>query len=91
MEREYSTKAEHQGYIEPHAVVAQTGEDGRSTVWCSSQGHFGIRTYTTKVLGWEPGRYEGDPPPRSGEVSEGRPLSTWSPSPRCCRNGRDDR
>ena len=55
VEREYSTKAVHQGYIEPHAVVAQTGEDGRSTVWCSSQGHFGIRTYTTKVLGWEPG------------------------------------
>ena len=55
VEREYSTKAVHQGYIEPHAVVAQTGEDGRSTLWCSSQGHFGIRTYTTKVLGWEPG------------------------------------
>ena len=55
VEREYSTKAVHQGYIEPHAVVAQTGEDGRSTVWCSSQGHFGIRTYTTKVLGWDPG------------------------------------
>ncbi len=55
VEREYSTKAVHQGYIEPHAVLAQTGEDGRSTLWCSSQGHFGIRTYTTKVLGWEPG------------------------------------
>ena len=55
VEREYTTKAVHQGYIEPHAVVAETGEDGRSTLWCSSQGHFAMRTYTTKVLGWEPG------------------------------------
>ena len=55
VEQEYSTKAVHQGYIEPHAVVAQVNQDGRSTLWCSSQGHFVIRALTTKVLGWEPG------------------------------------
>ena len=55
VEREYSTKAVHQGYIEPHAVVARAGEDGRSTLWCSSQGHFVIRTLTATVLGWDPG------------------------------------
>ena len=55
VEREYHTKAVHQGYIEPHAVVAQAGEDGRSTLWCSSQGHFVIRTLTATVLGWDPG------------------------------------
>ena len=55
VEQEYSTKAVHQGYIEPHAVVAQAGEDGRSTLWCSSQGHFVIRTLTAHVLGWDPG------------------------------------
>jgi CO/xanthine dehydrogenase Mo-binding subunit len=55
VEREYNTKAVHQGYIEPHAVVAQVGEDGRSTLWCSSQGHFVIRTLTANVLGWDPG------------------------------------
>lgn len=55
VEQEYSTKAVHQGYIEPHAVVAQVGEDGRSTVWCSSQGHFVIGALTSKVLGWDPG------------------------------------
>ncbi len=54
VEREFTTKAVHQGYIEPHAVVADTGEDGRSVVWCSSQGHFLVRTQTAKVLGWEP-------------------------------------
>ena len=54
IEREFTTKAIHQGYIEPHAVVADTGEDGRSVVWCSSQGHFMVRTLTAKVLGWAP-------------------------------------
>ena len=56
IDREFTTKAVHQGYIEPHAVVADTGEDGRSVVWCSSQGHFLMRTLTAKVLGWEPSR-----------------------------------
>ena len=54
IEREYTTKMVHQGYIEPHAVVADTKEDGRSVVWCSSQGHFLVRSLTAKVLGWEP-------------------------------------
>ena len=54
VEREYFTKAVHQGYIEPHAVVAQIGEDGKGTVWGSSQGHFVIRTLTANVLGWDP-------------------------------------
>ena len=56
VEREYTTRQVHQGYIEPHAVVADTGEDGRSVVWCSSQGHFLVRDQTAKVLGWEPSR-----------------------------------
>ena len=56
LEREFTTKPVHQGYIEPHAVVASTTEDGRSEVWCSSQGHFLMRTLTSKVLGWEPSR-----------------------------------
>ena len=54
VEREFTTKGIHQGYIEPHAVVADTGEDGRSMVWCSSQGHFAVRTYSAKILGWNP-------------------------------------
>lgn len=56
VEREFTTRQVHQGYIEPHAVVAETGEDGRSVVWCSSQGHFMVRDQTAKVLGWEPSR-----------------------------------
>ena len=56
VEREFTTKPVHQGYIEPHAVVADVAEDGRAMVWCSSQGHFMVRTYTAKLLGWEPSR-----------------------------------
>ena len=54
VEREFTTRPVHQGYIEPHAVVADTGEDGRSVIWCSSQGHFMVRTFTAKLLGWSP-------------------------------------
>ena len=54
VEREFTTRPVHQGYIEPHAAVADTGEDGRSVIWCSSQGHFAVRTLTAKLLGWEP-------------------------------------
>ncbi|MFC2176918.1 xanthine dehydrogenase family protein molybdopterin-binding subunit [Actinomycetota bacterium] len=56
VEREFKIKPVHQGYIEPHAVVADTDEDGRSVVWCSSQGHFLMRTLTATVLKWEPSR-----------------------------------
>ena len=56
VERSFTTKPVHQGYIEPHAVVADTGQDGRSTVWCSSQGHFNVRAQTASMLGWETAR-----------------------------------
>jgi len=51
VERTFTTKPVHQGYIEPHACVADTGADGRSNIWVSSQGHFAMRTYTSKVVG----------------------------------------
>ena len=53
VEREFTTQPVHQGYIEPHGVVADTGQDGRSTLWCSSQGHFNVRAQTASMLGWE--------------------------------------
>jgi CO/xanthine dehydrogenase Mo-binding subunit len=51
VEREFTTPMVHQGYIEPHAVLARTGEDGRSVVWCCTQGPFMVRAYSAKVLG----------------------------------------
>ena len=32
----YTTQAEHPGYIEPHAVLASPGSDGKVTVWSST-------------------------------------------------------
>jgi len=50
IEREFSTRPVHQGYIEPHACLAQTAPDGRVTLWSSSQGHFMVRDYTARLL-----------------------------------------
>ena len=51
VEREFRTRAVHQGYIEPHAATAQWTRDGFVTVWCSSQGHFSVRDHTSRILG----------------------------------------
>jgi CO/xanthine dehydrogenase Mo-binding subunit len=51
IERDFTTKPIHQGYIEPHAAVADANNDGRANIWCSSQGHFAMRAYTATVLG----------------------------------------
>ena len=53
VEGEYSTPTVHQGYIEPHACVADINEEGRATVWCSTQGHFGVRGSVAGVLGMD--------------------------------------
>ena len=51
VEREFRTQTVHQGYIEPQNATASWGPDGRLTVWCSSQGHFGVRDQLSTVLG----------------------------------------
>ena len=61
VERTFTTKPVHQGYIEPHAVVADTNQDGNSSVWCSSQGHFAIRSLTAQLLRWDPSRLKVTP------------------------------
>src|SRR5215467_8231600 len=38
IEREFTTKPVHQGYIEPHACLASVSEDGQADVWVSTQG-----------------------------------------------------
>lgn len=40
----------HQGYIEPHACVASWNGDGQAQIWCSSQGHFAVRSLVASVL-----------------------------------------
>ncbi len=56
VEGEFVTKPIHQGYIEPHACVADTGQDGKTVIWCSSQGHFRVRSQTAAMLGWDTAR-----------------------------------
>ena len=51
VEKEVSTVAVHQGYIEPHSGTAQWHEDGSLTVWSSSQGQFTVREYTARLCG----------------------------------------
>ena len=51
LEREYHTKAVHQGYIEPQAATGLWQNDGSVTIWSSSQGHFGVRDQTATLLG----------------------------------------
>ncbi|MDA1076632.1 MAG: xanthine dehydrogenase family protein molybdopterin-binding subunit [Proteobacteria bacterium] len=55
IEREFVTPMVHQGYIEPHACTADFNPDDRATIWCSSQGHFGIRDMTALSLGMDVG------------------------------------
>jgi len=50
VERELTTKAVHQGYIEPHSATAYWAPDGHVTVWTSTQGAFGIRSLTASML-----------------------------------------
>ena len=51
VERTFTTKPVHQGYIEPHAVVASAGEDGQCEIWCCTQGQFTVRAYCAALLG----------------------------------------
>jgi CO/xanthine dehydrogenase Mo-binding subunit len=56
VEREFYTPTAHQGYIEPHACTVRYDKDGQSMVWCSTQGHFDVRSSTAKLLGMNLGK-----------------------------------
>ncbi len=51
IERRYTTKPVHQGYIEPHACVVSVAPDGQTMIWSSSQGQFMVRGYTSRIVG----------------------------------------
>ena len=56
IEREFDTKAVHQGYIETHACVANYSEDGSADLWCTTQGHFVVRGHCAKLVGMDVSR-----------------------------------
>jgi CO/xanthine dehydrogenase Mo-binding subunit len=51
VEGEFRTETVHQGYIEPHAAVAEPAQDGHLTLWCCTQGPFMVRAHVAKLLG----------------------------------------
>lgn len=51
VERSFTTRPVHQGYIEPHACVVSVAPDDRTTIWSSSQGQFMVRAMTTYLTG----------------------------------------
>jgi CO/xanthine dehydrogenase Mo-binding subunit len=51
VEKDYRTAPVHQGYIEPHACLARYDSDGQCELWSSSQGHFIVREFTSKICG----------------------------------------
>jgi CO/xanthine dehydrogenase Mo-binding subunit len=51
IEREFTTRPVHQGYIEPHACLISVAADGKTTIWSSSQGQFMVRAMTAYLTG----------------------------------------
>lgn len=50
VEREFSTATVHQGYIEPQNATALYNPDDQVTIWCSTQGAFGVRDQVSEIL-----------------------------------------
>ncbi|RKE84633.1 xanthine dehydrogenase family protein molybdopterin-binding subunit [Rhizobium sp. AG855] len=51
VERTFKTEQTHQGYIEPHACVANFNADGTAELWVCTQGHFVYRQHCAQLLG----------------------------------------
>ena len=56
LEHTYRVPMVHQGYLEPHAVLAEWDRAGNLTLWASTQGSFNTRSEVADVLGIEENR-----------------------------------
>ncbi len=56
VEKDFKSEATHQGYIEPHAVLASMSSDGSAEIWCCTQGHFMVRDMCAALLGLDVSR-----------------------------------
>jgi len=56
IEHTYRVPMVHQGYLEPHAVLAEWDTTGALTLWASTQGSFNTRSEVADVLGIEENR-----------------------------------
>ncbi len=50
LENTYRVPMVHQGYLEPHAVLAEWDSTGQLTLWASTQGSFNTRSEVADVL-----------------------------------------
>ncbi|EQD42079.1 Aldehyde oxidase and xanthine dehydrogenase, molybdopterin binding domain protein, partial [mine drainage metagenome] len=62
----YHVPAAHQGFLEPHTVMAEIDPDGTCTVWTPTQGSFLSRRITAEMLGWPETRIRVVPMPVGG-------------------------
>jgi CO/xanthine dehydrogenase Mo-binding subunit len=51
--RSFKVEASHQGYIEPHACVANIGPDGRGDLWVCTQGPYMVRNLAAQLNGMD--------------------------------------
>jgi CO/xanthine dehydrogenase Mo-binding subunit len=51
VEKSFKTEQTHQGYIEPHACLANLGPDGAGELWVTTQGPFAFRSVCAELLG----------------------------------------
>ena len=51
IERSFTTRPVHQGYIEPHACLISVAADNKTTIWSSSQGQFMVRAMVAHLTG----------------------------------------
>ena len=84
VERSFTTRPVHQGYIEPQACLVSVGADNKTTIWSSSQGQFMVRAMTSYLTGIPqsniraiPAARRGVPPPSS--CAAGRCACSWTP------------
>ena len=50
IEREFTTRMVHQGYIEPHNATVSWDENDHLTIWMSTQGAFNVRDQMARLL-----------------------------------------
>ena len=81
IERTFTTRPVHQGYIEPHACLISVAPDGKTTIWSSSQGQFMVRAMTLDV-----DRHSAERHPRHPRRDRRR---LWRQDHRLSRTARD--
>src|SRR4051794_41704221 len=54
IQRTFTTRPVHQGYIEPHACLISGAPDDKAVIWSSSQHQFMLRAITAQLTGIPP-------------------------------------